>query len=80
MTKETTQAEFSELIGETIEAFEAVESAPGMWPGDDDERYMIKTASGKVFYLQTGGGTNTFGLPGSQAHWIALEKPLNQEG
>lgn len=67
------EAEFSELIGETITAFEEVECHAGFW-GDIERRYEIKTSSGKVFYLQTSGGTNVLGFPGSQCHNLSIEK------
>jgi len=67
------EAEFSDLVGETITSFKQVDCPTGFW-GDVEERYEIKTASGKFFLLQTSGGTNIMGFPGSQCHYVTLQK------
>ena len=67
------ESELSELVGETILSFEQIETPPGFWD-DFEEKYEIKTTSGKVFYFQTSGGINIFGFPGSQCHNLIVYK------
>ena len=74
----TKDAEFKDLVGEKIVAFYEDETPSGFW-GDRNERYIIKTKSGKAFIMETGGGTNVMGFPGSQQHGVWISKVLNPE-
>jgi len=67
------EADFDELVGQTIESIREVTPPLGFW-GDSLDRICIFCKSGKMFYLVTDGGGNTFGFPGSQFHTVDLYK------
>ena len=70
--KQSTTVDWKTLVGETITKIEEIDSEIGVWC-DKLERIKITCKSGNVFYLQTDGGTDTFGFSGSQIHSVSLE-------
>lgn len=62
--------EWKELEGKTILSTKDVNTLSGFW-GDSAMKIRVVT-NGGVFYLETGGGSNLFGFPGSQNHGVWL--------
>ena len=71
----TKDASFKDLCGETISSFEEDEKPLVFW-GDQNERYVIVCKSGRKFIMETGGGSNLLGFPGSQSHVVWLQEVI----
>lgn len=69
----TKDCSFSELVGETITSLKLDETPLGFW-GDSCDRFIIKCKSGRGFIMETGGGTNLMGFPGSQSHGVWIKE------
>jgi len=74
----TKDVNFEVLEGQKIILFKEDDATNAFW-GDSVDRFIIKTNNGKVYVMETGGGGNTMGFPGSQCHGVWLQEILNPE-